>query len=86
MAVDVNILYEMIKHVETHVDKMNAEFGMCQTDITWLKYSFNELLTWIRILVCGITASIFGTIFNLIISLKTRNTLKKNGNGGEKIE
>ena len=67
-----NQLWATIMEIQQHTTKMNQELGMAQVDIAWLKYSWNELLNWIRIIGTGVSVGLLLSVWNLIV-------LKKNG-------
>jgi len=65
-----NLLYDMLKDVQTHVNTMNHEMGAVQAQLEVLMKFF-----W---LVLGTSVSaVLGTIFNVILHIKNNN--QKNG-------
>jgi hypothetical protein len=69
---DNSQLWTCITEIQKHTAVMNGELGRAMADISWLKQSWWELMTWIRFIVGGVLVGILLSVWNLIL-------IKKNG-------
>jgi len=67
-----NDFLPVLQEIQTHINIINGELGRTMIDVAWLKQSFWELMSWIRIIGCGIIVGIILSAWNLIV-------VKKNG-------
>lgn len=67
-----NDFLPVLQEIQTHINIINGELGRTMTNVAWLKQSFWELMSWIRIIGCGIIVGIILSAWNLIV-------VKKNG-------
>ena len=65
-------LWLTIQEIQKSVVVINSELGKTMNDVMWLKASFWELMSYIRIITGGVIVGIILSIWNLF-------SIKKNG-------
>jgi len=66
-----NLLYDMLKDVQSHVSVMNHEMGAVQAQL-------EVLMKFFWLLLGTSVSAIIGTIFNVVLHIRNNN--QKNGN------
>ena len=67
-----NDFLSILQNIQSHINVINGELARTQTDVMWLKASFWELMSYIRIITGGVVVGIILSIWNLFL-------IKKNG-------
>lgn len=61
-------LWLAIQEIQKHTSVMNSELGKTMVDVAWLKQSWWELISWIKIIATGVIVGLVLSIWNLIIA------------------
>ena len=69
---EVSQLWSSIQEIQKSIGIINSELGKTMNDVAWLKASWWELLSWMRIIGGGVIIGIVLSIWNLFL-------IKKNG-------
>ena len=69
---DISTMWVAIQEIQKSISIINAELGKTMNDVAWLKASFWELMSYIRIITGGIVVGIILNIWNLF-SVKRNN-------------
>jgi hypothetical protein len=73
---DISQLWTAIQEIQKSTATMNSELGRTVIDVAWLKQSFWELMSWIRIIGCGIIVGIGLNVWNLLAVKKNGKTVR----------
>ena len=65
-------IWQIITEIQKHTAAMNSELTTVIADITWLKQSWWELLSWMRMIVGGVVVGILLNIWTLLIARNNR--------------